>query len=589
MTQPPPAADWQHALQAIQPGLRRAAVFGLLAGLLVLAPTLYMFEVYDRVLNSRNHQTLLMLTLLVLGATALMEVLEWTRSATLRASATALESQLAPVVFRAIYRNALLTSGGVRPQPLQDLRTVCDFLVNPAIGALIELPVVLVFLAVLVWIHPLVAVAALLGAGLQVLLAWLNQRGTQTPVREANRHAAAAQQQLEQSMANAEVVQAMGMLQAVWQRWHTLQQAALSQQARGSDHSGWSQAAARFVQSTVASMLLGLGAWLLLRDGVAGGPGMVLVASVVGGRMLAPLVLMITQWRAVVNARDARDRLLQLLGSLPPADHAMPLPSPRGALVVEQLAATAPGAAMPLLKGLNFRLQPGEVLGVIGPSAAGKTTLARLLTGLWPAATGKVRLDGVDVYGWAKDELGPHVGYLPQGVALLEGTVAENIGRFGATDAPAVEAAARLVGLHDFILSLPQGYNTVVGRAGAVLSGGQRQRIGLARAVYGSPVLVVLDEPNASLDEAGDIALAQTIRQLSAQGTTFVVITQRTNVLVVVHKLLVLREGAQQAFGPRDEVLPQLAQAAQTAHITRTAQARESARATDDTPLAAQG
>lgn len=586
MTRPDSASPWQQALQTVQPALRRAAGFGILAGLLVLAPTLYMFEVYDRVLNSRNQHTLLMLTLLVLGATALMEVLEWTRSTTLRASATTLESRLAPVVFGAIYRNALATSGRVQPQPLQDLRTVSDFLINPAIGALIELPVAVVFMALLVWIHPMLAAAALLGAGLQVLLAWVNQRGTQAPIREANRHATLAQQQLEQSMANAEVIQAMGMLQAVWQRWHKLQQESLLQQARGSDHGGWSQAAARFVQSTVASMLLGLGAWLLLRDGLTGGPGMVLVASVVGGRMLAPLVLMITQWRAVVNALDARSRLHQLLDALPPTGAPMPLPAPRGGLVVEQLAATAPGANTPILKGLNFRLSPGEVLGVIGPSAAGKTTLARLLTGLRPATTGKVRLDGVDVHGWAKDELGPHVGYLPQGVALLEGTVADNIGRFGAPNASAVEEAARLVGLHDFILSLPQGYDTVVGRDGAVLSGGQRQRIGLARAVYGHPILVVLDEPNASLDEAGDIALAQTIRQLSAQGTTFVVITQRTNVLVVVHKLLVLREGVQQAFGARDEVLPQLAQATQTTRVERTAQAT---RTTNAPPLAAQG
>ncbi|WP_342128553.1 type I secretion system permease/ATPase [Hydrogenophaga sp. OTU3427] len=583
MTRPDPSSEWQQALQTVQPALRRAAAFSLVAGLLVLAPTLYMFEVYDRVLNSRNHQTLLMLTLLVLGATALMEVLEWTRSATLRSCGTALERRLAPSVFRAIYRHALLTSGSARPQPLQDLRTVCDFLGNPAVGALMELPVALVFVAVLAWIHPVLAWAALFGACVQVLLTWLNQRGTQSPIREANLKAMAAQHQVEQSMSNAEVVQAMGMLQNVRRRWHDLQQQSLSLQARGSDHGGWFQAAARFVQSTVASMLLGLGAWLLLRDGLPGGPGMVLVGSVVGGRMLAPLVLMITQWRAVVTALDARTRLLQLLDSLPNDDKPMPLPAPRGALTVEQLAAAAPGTSTPILKGLNFRLQPGEVLGVIGPSAAGKTTLARLLTGLWPATAGKVRLDGVDMHGWNKDELGPHVGYLPQGVALLEGTVAENIGRFGLTDLARVEAAARHVGLHDFIVSLPQGYDTPVGPDGAVLSGGQRQRIGLARAVYGRPVLVVLDEPNASLDEAGDIALAQTIRQLSAQGTTFVVITQRTNVLVVVHKLLVLREGMQHAFGPRDEVLPQLANATQAVRLAKTAPTQGAV------PLAAQG
>ncbi len=268
-----------------------------------------------------------------------------------------------------------------------------------------------------------------------------------------------------------------------------------------------------------------------------------IVGSVLGGRMLAPLVQTISQWRAVVNLRDAWGRLDQLLTQLPARPPAMSLPPPKGRLQLENLMAAAPGSNPPILKGLAFALQPGEVLAVVGPSASGKTTLARLLVGLWPPAGGKVRLDGVDIFAWDKLELGPCLGYLPQGVELLEGTLAENIARFGTPSPAKLEAAARAVGLHDFILSLPQGYDSPVGRDGAMLSGGQRQRIALARALYGDPVFVVLDEPNSSLDEAGDLALAQAIAQLKARGTTFVVMTHRTSVLGVADKLLVLRDG----------------------------------------------
>jgi len=278
--------------------------------------------------------------------------------------------------------------------------------------------------------------------------------------------------------------------------------------------------------------------------------------------MLSPIVQLVAQWRTVVNVRDSWGRLDLLLSSIPPKAKAMPLPAPRGLLQAEALIAGAPGSPAAILKGVTFALQPGEVLAVIGPSASGKTTLARLLVGLWPTVGGKVRLDGVDVYGWDKEELGPYVGYLPQDVELFDGTLAENIARFGEVDTAKVEAAARSVGLHEFITALPKGYDNPVGSEGAMLSGGQRQRVGLARAIYGNPVFVVLDEPNSSLDEAGDAALAASIRQLKSSGTTFVVMTHRTSILGVVDKMLVLREGQVQAFGPRDEVLAALAKAA---------------------------
>jgi ATP-binding cassette, subfamily C, bacterial exporter for protease/lipase len=278
---------------------------------------------------------------------------------------------------------------------------------------------------------------------------------------------------------------------------------------------------------------------------------------------LQPLVQVVQQWRAVVNVRDAWARLEQLLSMIPVKPESMALPAPRGALQVESLIAAAPGGQSPILKGVGFSLAPGEVLAVVGPSASGKTTLARLLVGVWPATTGKVRLDGADVYTWDKDGLGPHVGYLPQGIELFDGTLSENIARFGPVEPAKVEAAARLVGLHEHIVSLPAGYESPVGREGAMLSGGQRQRVALARAFYGNPVFVVLDEPNSSLDEVGDAALANAILELKKLGTTFVLMTHRTSVLAVADKMLLLMDGQAQAFGPRDEVLAALTKAAQ--------------------------
>ncbi len=553
------------AVLALKPYFRRSGFFALLTSLLVLAPTFYMFQVYGRVIDSRSHMTLAMLTLAVLLAYAVMELLDWARSETLREAGSALDRRLAARVFRAIYESNLRRAGPPSVQPMNDLRTLRDFMHHPVLGSAMEAPVALVFALILFLINPLLAQSAIAGAVVQVALAWLNERNTKPPLMAANRAAIAAQPYADGSLRNSEVIEAMGMLRQIHRRWLDKQREFLGLQAVASDQAGTFQAASKFVQTTLSSALLGIGALLVLENALPGGAGMMIVGSVLGGRMLAPLVQIVSQWRAVIQVRDAWARLDQLLQMFPAKPPAMALPPPRGLLSVENLVAAAPGSQTPILKGVAFALQPGEVLAVIGPSASGKTTLSRLLVGLWPASGGKVRLDGADVFGWNKIELGPHLGYLPQGVELLEGTLAENIARFGEVNLPKVQAAARAVGLHDFILSLPQGYDSPVGREGAMLSGGQRQRVALARAIYGDPVLVVLDEPNSSLDEAGDAALAQAIRELKARGTTFVVMTHRTSVLSVADKMLLLRDGSQQAFGPRDEVLAAMAKAAQQA------------------------
>ncbi len=560
-----PASELHQALAALKPYFWRAGGFSLFASLLVLAPSGYMLEVYDRVVNSRSHVTLAMLTVLVLGAYVLMEVLEWVRSEVMHEASLKFDQLLSGRVFLAIFEANLKRMPGGSVQPMNDFRVIRDFLYAPVVMALMEAPVSLLFLVLIFAISPVLGWSAVVAAILQTFVGWLNERSTQPPLLAANRNAIAAQQYADGTLRNAQVIESMGMLRDVHRRWISKQKEFLGLQATASEHAGFYQAVSKFLQNTVSSMLLGLGAWLLLRNQLNGGAAYMIVGSILGGRVLAPLIQIVTQWQTVVNVRDAYSRLEALLMAVPVKPAGMTLPPPQGSLQVESLMASAPGSQVPILKGLNFALQPGEVLAVVGPSASGKTTLARLLVGLWPALNGKVRLDGADVYTWNKDELGPHLGYLPQGVELFDGTVAENIARFGEVDQSKVEAAARTVGLHQFIMALPQGYDSPVGREGAMLSGGQRQRVALARALYGKPAFVVLDEPNSSLDEQGDAALASAISQLAARGTTFVVMTHRTSVLAVANKMLVMRDGQAQLFGPRDDVIKALNEAAEKA------------------------
>jgi ATP-binding cassette subfamily C exporter for protease/lipase len=550
-----PISELQKALTSLRPSFKKAALYSFIAGLLVLAPSIYMLEVYERVVNSRSHMTLAMLTVWVLGTYVFMEVLEWVRAEILHEASHRFDQEMSARVFYVIFEANLKRQPGGTAQPMGDFRVVRDFFYHPFVLSLLESPVSLVLLLVIFAISPILGWTAVAAALLQFLIGWLNERKTQPPLTEANRSATAAQQYADGTLRNAQVIEAMGMLRSIRMRWQEKQDQFINFQKEASNHAGFYQAAGKFLQNTVSSMLLGLGAWLLLRDNLNGGPAMMIVASIIGGRVLAPLIQMVTHWQAVINFRAAYNRLDNLLNSLPPTPTGMTLPAPQGHIIVENLMASAPGSQSAILRGITFALQPGDVLAVVGPSASGKTTLARLLMGIWPALAGKVRLDGADVFTWNKSELGPHVGYLPQGVELFEGTLAENIARFDTPDIAKVEAAARAVGLHDFIQTLPETYNTQIGDAGAILSGGQRQRVALARAIYGKPAFVVLDEPNSSLDEQGEAALSSAISRCAAQGTTFVVITHRTSVLSVANKMLVLKDGQTQYFGPRDDVL----------------------------------
>lgn len=559
-----PPSELMLAFEPLKPAIYRAIGFSIIISMLALAPTVYMLEVYDRVVNSRSGMTLAMLTVLIVLAYAVMEILEKVRGGLMRAAGVQVDEALSKRVYDAMFQGFLKRQVGGSTQVLNDLKSVREFLANPALMAIFEAPVALVALALVFAISPVLGWAAVIGAIAQVGVAFMNERATRKPLGEANRSAVGAQQFAEASLRNAHVMESMGMLDAVHARWQKRQREFLAFQAVASEGAGLWTAMSKAVQQIMASLLLGLGAWLLLNNMLNGGASMMIIGSVLGGRVLAPLSQLVAQWNGVVNVRGAWSRLESLLAQVPAKPDAMSLPAPKGVLTVESLVAGAPGQQVPIVRGVQFALNRGEVLAVVGPSAAGKTTLARLLVGLWPAMGGKVRLDGVDIFSWDKSELGPYLGYLPQGVELLDGTLAENIARFGEVDMAQVEAAARLVGVHDLIMSLPEAYNSPVGRDGAMLSGGQRQRVGLARALYGKPVFVVLDEPNSSLDEAGDTALAYAIAALKQLGTTFVVMTHRTSVLGVADKMLILREGAQQAFGPRDEVLAALQQKAKS-------------------------
>ena len=550
------------ALAALHPYQRQAMLWTLLTAALSLAPTLYMFQVYDRVVNSRSLSTLAMLTLLVVGAYALMVLIDGVREDLLQRASQHLDELLSVRVFDALFAAHLrqLPVGG--DQALTDLRTLREFVVSPAAQAFMESPGALLFLVCIFWISPALGLAALGGAAVQFLIAWWTERQTHPTMVEANRAAMGASQYARGALANAQVIESMGMLQGVHARWMQLHRRCLALQAQASDHAGWGSAAARTVQTLLGSVLLGAGCWLYLRGQLVEA-GMLIVASILGGKVLQPLVKAVAQWKLLVQARDARLRLRALLGQFPARAAQMPLPAPSGRLAVQGLTVTVPGAEGPLalLRNVGFALPAGSVMAVVGPSGAGKTTLGRALLGLLPSLGEKVRLDGIDTHARDKELLGEHLGYLPQEVALFDGTLAQNVARFGPVDPQRLQAACHAAGLDAWIAQLPEDTQTAIGPGGAFLSGGQRQRVGLARAIYGDPALVILDEPYSNLDEEGEAAVLQVVRGLKQRGATTILVTHQPSMLAVADTVMVLRDGVVQAFGPWDAVLTAMANA----------------------------
>jgi ATP-binding cassette subfamily C exporter for protease/lipase len=542
--------------------VKQALWFSLAINLLMLAPTVFMMQVYDMVLNSQSIKTLMMLLLIVFVVYVFVEILEWVRLQMMTAISLKFDADLRNRVFDAMYEARRLQLPGGSPQAISDLRIVRDFVGSPMVTAFLDAPVSLIFLLLVLLIHPSMALFALVGAVCQFVLAVRAHRVTEPQVVQSGRAGMEAQAYVSSALNNAEVVEAMGMFGAIHDKWMEKQKKFLQMNAASSESSGLSAAVSKFGQAAQGSLMMGLGCWLTIVGLLQDSGSLMIVASVLGARMLAPLVQIIAQWKMVVSAKDSYARLDLLLESVPAKPQGMTLPPPVGQVVVENLFLAAPGKGSTILKGLSFVLSPGETLALIGPSASGKSSLTRALVGIWGAQSGKVRLDGADVFQWSKENLGPYLGYLPQTVELFDGTLAENIARFGLVDMDKVVAASRLLGLDEFVQTLPDKYETRVGAAGAFLSGGQRQRLALARAVYGMPKLIVLDEPNSSLDERGDLLFIELLKELKAAGSTVVIVTHKASPLAVVDKILFLNDGRMQIWGPRDEVLAKLKEVA---------------------------
>ncbi|MGY3085419.1 type I secretion system permease/ATPase [Pseudomonas fragi] len=549
----PKANEMLAALTAYKRAFFNIGLFSAVINLLMLAPALYMLQVYDRVLASGNQMTLLMLTLMILGLFGLMGALEWVRSQVVIRLGTQMDMRLNQRVYDAAFEAQLRTGSPAAAQALNDLTSLRQFATGNALFAFFDAPWFPVYLFVIFMFSPWLGLLALGGAVLLMLLAWVNQHVSQAPLKAASELSVQATQQASAHLRNAEAIEAMGMLDTLRGRWLAQHTAFLAQQNLASEKTATVSAWSKGVRLALQSLVLGLGALLAVQGQITA--GMMIAGSILMGRVLSPIDQLIGVWKQWSSARLAYQRLEALLHSYPARAQRMALPAPRGELAVEQLSASAPGTRRATLANLSFTLPAGQVLGVIGPSGCGKSTLARLLIGVWQPLAGKVRLDGAELSQWDKHQLGPHLGYLPQDIQLFAGTIAQNIARFAEVDADKVLAAAQLAGVHQLILQLPEGYETRLGEGGAGLSGGQKQRIGLARALYGLPAVIVLDEPNSNLDEAGEQALLQAIAQLKQHKRTLILITHKPNVLTLTDQLLILREGQLQAFGPTAKVL----------------------------------
>ncbi len=555
------------------------AVFTAVINILMLVPSIYMLEVYDRVLVSRNETTLYVLTFMCVALFALIAILEYIRSMVVIRVGAKMDAYLNNRIYTAAFEQNLRNVGVNAGQALNDLTTIRQFVTGNGMFAFFDAPWFPIYLLIIFVFSFWMGLFALVSVILLVGLAWLNEIVSHKPLAEANSTAIRSSNMATNNLRNAEVIEAMGMLPNMRKRWYSQHLKFLNLQAEASQKASRVSSATKFVTIAVQSLILGVGAFLVIKGGVTA--GMMIAGSILLGRALAPVQQIIGVWRQWSGVKSAYGRLQSLLADNPPREAGMELPKPTGVVSVEGVTAAPPMVAVAVLKGVSFQIQSGDCLGVIGPSGSGKSTLARLVVGVWRAAVGKVRLDGADVFLWNKDELGPSVGYLPQDIELFAGTISENIARFGEVNAEQVVAAAKLAGVHELILRLPEGYDTLIGDGGLGLSGGEKQRLGLARALYGEPSLIVLDEPNSNLDDIGEIALTQAIIRLRQMRKTVILISHRPSIIRETNKLLVLRDGMVSAFGPTDQVLKDLAQfkAQQEAQAAARAKAEAEARA----------
>jgi ATP-binding cassette, subfamily C, bacterial len=552
---PKRADEFKELLVTCQGYFVTAGAFSLGINLLYLAGPLFMLQVYDRVISSGSEITLLMLTIALLLAYVALAGLDAVRACVLTRTSIRLDQNIAPRVMTAIIDRSA-NAGGARSQLLRDFDSFRQFITGSGIHAVFDLPWAPIYIAVIFVLHPALGAFAFGCCVTLILMALLNEWVVKPPLAESNEAAARSYNFTEMSLRNTEVVRAMGMTAGLLQRWSRDRSRMLERQVAASDRAATMQSLIRFLRLSMQSLVLGLGAYLVIERLTTAGA--MFAASILLGRALQPVEQIVGSWRSLVSARAAFVRVRELLAAHPPQEARLQLPRPSGQLAVEALSFAVPGTSKPILRGVTFQIEPGEVLGIIGPSGAGKSTLARQLVGVQAPSAGAVRLDGSEVSSWIKTSLGQHLGYLPQDIELFADSVAANISRFDQGRDQEVIRAAQMAGVHDMIVRLPRGYDTQVGEGGAILSGGYRQRIALARAVYGNPSLVVLDEPSSNLDAEGDAALADCILQLKKRGTTVVIISHRPSTLNAVDKVLILRDGVVEMFGPRHEVLARL-------------------------------
>lgn len=550
--------DLKAALSASKNTFLFTAFISLFINLLMLVPPLYMLQLYDRVLASRSKETLLMLTLIVVALFVIMGLLEFVRSRILIRVANGIDARLSDRLFDTMFTLANRFPSRSTAQPLSDLAQIRQFLAGTPLFAFFDAPWVPIYIAILFLFHPWFGWFGIFAVILVAALTLINEYRTKSGIESSAKMFHSSQSFILSSLRNSEVIEAMGMHNHIRRKWKERYLSFLHDQSHASDEAGvWSNLS-KLSRMLMQSLILGIGGYLAITSEVT--PGMMIAGSIILGRALAPLDLMTSTWKQFASARLSYGRLTKLLQDFPVSDAQTALPAPRGRLSLENITLVPPEGKLPSLNNLTLDIAAGETVAVIGPSAAGKSSLARALLGIWPLHSGTARIDGAKISHYDRNELGRYIGYLPQDIELFEGSVSENIARYALPDAESVIEAAKLCGVHEMILRLPQGYDTPVGAGGAALSGGQRQRIALARAVYNYPCIVVLDEPNSNLDDVGERALVQTIMELKKRSITVVLITHRPSILGVVDKILLLREGVMQLYGNRDEVLAALSQ-----------------------------
>jgi PrtD family type I secretion system ABC transporter len=541
------------ALKLVRHEFVMTGVFSFFINLLMLISPLFMLQVYDRVLTSRSELTLFFLGFLAVALLCVMALLEAIRSKLLVRTSKKVDHLVSNRLFSSVFSTAVLKPGQVSAQYFRDMDQVRQFMTGGPVLAFFDAPWVPIYIGIIFLMHPLLGLVSVFGGVTILGLAILNDYATKIPLTRANEQSFKANTMIDASLKNVEVVKALGMQDAIRRGWDKFHKEALAYQSIASDRAGALAAASKTFRMILQVLILAAGAYLAIHQVIS--PGAMIAASIIMGRGLAPIEQAIGGWRGFINAKASFIRLEGLLDTAVDEKDKMSLPAPTGHLTFDKVVGGPPGAALPTMRGISFEINPGDVVGVIGPTGAGKSTLARMMMGVWPARSGHVRLDGADVYTWNHGELGPHIGYLPQDVELFNGTVADNIARLEEPDAREIVAAANNAGIHHMVLQLPNGYDTEIGHGGTILSAGQRQRVGLARALYRDPAFIVLDEPNSNLDLEGENALATALAGCKTRHRTMVVISHRSAVLKIVDKILVLKDGQVAAYGPRDEVL----------------------------------